>query len=76
MLKIKADRMGELEKFGFIKFKENYWTFGNTDECDIGILADRTISIGTADYQARAITKGLKPLYDLIKADMVEEVTE
>jgi len=75
MLKIKSDKMGELEKFGFS-------TYVFSDYYDRGIDNKIMISVGKITgiiYRTNVMTcskplKSKKHIQDLIKADLIEEV--
>ena len=75
MLRIKDDRMNELEKFGFEKGEYNSQSLSISnllvDVCgngDILLYADNISDIEVTEFMAK--------FYELVKANMVEEVTE
>lgn len=74
MLKIKAERMGELEKMGFKKNKNGgysyylIWNYGQYVVIDV--LPNRELAL-CVNYEDCYIDN-LQIFYDLIKADMVE----
>lgn len=70
MLKIKANKMKDLQKFGFVEnfYPKNTYYFITNDILHCSIYENRTFNVITK--------KGLEILYDLIKADMVEKVVE
>lgn len=83
MLKIKADKMGELEKFGFKKtprkryvyevdegFGSSGWLTVDVDISDEYKTSNELCLFGDILGDVGAVL--LKKLYDLIKADMVE----
>lgn len=89
MLKIKADKMKDLEKFGFYKELEDddfyVWHFLGDSYPDCEPIYECRVVIKNGekyDLEDRAIyigdyTYGIPSvLYDLIKADMVEKVVE
>ena len=77
MLKIKADRMGELEKFGFKEYdlKNNRYIHEEEFLSTLTIV-DNVIEIKAGDDWGAGCVDNihLDILYQLIKADMVEEV--
>lgn len=85
MLKIKADKMNDLEKFGFIE-NDNYPnyvkdlvynpSYSDTLTVDKNTrIIERTIcTISTGAKTCKRVAKSV--IEDLIKADMVEKVVE
>lgn len=81
MLKIKADKMKDLEKFRFKKCNSTggliyFYTiaknYGNYVEVIVNVDRSITLDVNYEDY----FTEEIDILYDLIKADMVEKVVE
>ena len=70
MLKIKADRMKDLKKLGFVVnfYPKNTYYFMTNNILHCSIYENRTFNIITK--------KGLEIFYYLVKADMVEKVVE
>lgn len=77
MLKIKADKMGNLDGMGFIKSKDfcYYKKIGNNKSIQVDI-DDRTISlnVGCKDVYSVVLINCLDGFYELFKNDMVEVV--
>lgn len=87
MLKIKDDvDLKELEKFGFTRYyDEDLQIFTEyekeIDDIEVTIDINRIIYIWGEDDKCigngqLCIDEGLTPIYDLIKADLVEKVKE
>ena len=76
MLKIKADKMGNLEEMGYIKIKNlcYYKKIGNNKSIQVDI-EDRTISldIGCKDVYSVVLINCLDDFYELFENDMVEK---
>lgn len=81
MLKIKEDKMKDLEKFGFIRltklFGDRYQKsvqggYINIEEFDREI----EVYIDVADFILGSPVDCCDTIYDLIKADMVEKVVD
>lgn len=83
MLKIKAEKIGELEKFGFKKIPRKRYVYevddgiGNTGWLTVGVdisgeYKTRNELCLFGDFSGDVGAVLLKKLYDLIKADMVE----
>lgn len=70
MLKIKADKMKDLERMGFVEnfYPKNTYYFMTNNILHFSIYENRTFNIRTK--------KGLEIFYYLVKADMVEKVVE
>jgi hypothetical protein len=76
MLKIKDNvDLKELEKFGMIQNKFNeYYDF--PDKCGILDFYINESRYLLDDYGDKVVSKDLDTLYDLIKADLVEKVSD
>lgn len=81
MLKIKADKMKDLEKFGFKKCNSTggfiYFyiiskNYGEYVELVVNVDRSITLDVNYEDY----FTDDMDIFYDIIKADMVEKVVE
>ena len=79
MLRIKEGRMNELEGFGF-KREDSAYRYKNTllipDWENKELPNDRKIGIQFQKYGVKDIEEMLGKVYELSKADMIEEVTE
>lgn len=79
MLKIKEDKMQELEKFGFKKnnFDEYIYTEDNSIE-ELRVLSDGCLyfELYRVPVYGAIVEDLLFKLFDLIKNDMVEKVDE
>lgn len=79
MLKIKAEKMGNLEEMGYTKIKNlcYYKKIGNNKSIQVDI-EDRTISldIGCKDVYSVVLINCLDDFYELFENDMVEKVVE
>lgn len=78
MLKIKAEKMGNLEEMGYTKIKNlcYYKKIGNNKSIQVDI-DDRTISldVGCKDVYS-VVLNCLDDFYELFKNDMVEVVED
>lgn len=74
MLKIKEDKMKDLEKFGFVERELRGWCY--TKDCDISTTCFIDKNNREIWFGCNGIINKLNILYDLIKADMVEKVVE
>ena len=75
MLKIKAEKMKDLEKFGFVDYEYRYGR--DIDNQWIIIVTKRTRRIANWNYVYGNYKKDIKSyIQDLIKADMVEVVED
>lgn len=77
-MKIKADKICELEKFGFKRIGNNHHYVKNCwlSSCDLGVRCDdRVIFIRNYNYASEENFhyEVLEEFYQLVKADMVEE---
>lgn len=79
MLKIKEDKMGNLDRMGYTKIKDfcYYKKIGNNKSIQVDIN-DRTISldIGCKDVYSVVLINCLDDFYELFKNDMVEKVVD
>ena len=79
MLKIKEDKMKDLDGMGYTKIKDfcYYKKIGNNKSIQVDIN-DRTISldIGCKDVYSVVLINCLDDFYELFKNDMVEKVVE
>ena len=79
MLRIKDDRMKDLEKFGF-KREDSAYRYQNTllipDWESEALPCDRKVTLQLQAYKVNYIEEMFMIIYKLIKADMVEEVEE
>ena len=79
MLKIKAEKMGNLDGMGYTKIKDfcYYKKIGNNKSIQVDIN-DRTISldIGCKDVYSVVLINCLDDFYELFKNNMVEKVVE
>lgn len=79
MLKIKAEKMKDLDGMGYTKIRNlcYYKKIGNNKSIQVDI-EDRTISlyIGSKDVYLIVLENGLEGLYELFKLDMVEVVED
>lgn len=79
MLKIKDEKMKDLEKMGYTKIKDfcYYKKIGNNKSIQVDI-DDRTISldVGCKDVYSVVLINCLDDFYELFKNDMVEKVVE
>lgn len=78
MLKIKAERMNELEKFGFVKFpRKHNLVFRHYSKYVLVTVNTKTriLNINTPMGTAAFPDAHKEKYQDLINADMVEEVT-
>ena len=79
MLKIKADKMGNLDGMGYTKIKDFYYykKIGNNKSIQVDI-DDRTISlnVGCKDVYSVVLINCLDGFYELFKNDMVEVVED
>ena len=70
MLKIKADKMNDLEKFGFEKDGKSQYIFRHENYLSVlRVYGTGRISFSTKNYTDIVLNK----LFELFKADMVEE---
>lgn len=78
MLKIKEDKMKDLEKLGFNKNEDGLWLEKQLDNVFkiTVVLNTRCITIDCISNDDIEWTDELDILYNLIKADMVEKVVE
>ena len=77
MLKIKADKMKDIEKFGFEKVDNYYSSKKYSYVCRFGYSINKIIIDKNGILHFNAPTKPVYDfLFDLIKADMVEKVVE
>ena len=74
MLKIKANKMNDLKKFGFVERELSGWCYTK----DYGISTTCFIDKYSREiwFSCNGVISRLDILYDLIKADMVEKVVE
>lgn len=79
MLKIKADKMKDLERLGYTKIRNlcYYKKIGNNKSIQVDI-EDRTISlnVGCKDVYSVVLINCLDDFYELFKNDMVEVVED
>ena len=77
MLKIKDDKMKDLEKFGFEKVDNYHFNKKYSHVCRFGYSINKIIIERNGILHFNVPTKIVYDfLYDLIKADMVEKVVE
>lgn len=74
MLRIKADKINELEKFGFIKKDNDY--FFNWCGSHLEISKDRTLDFYGSDWgtEPEDNYEFFNIIYKLIKTDIIEEI--
>ena len=74
MLKVKEDRMKDLEKLGLVERELSGWCY--TKDCDISTTCFIDKNNREIWFGCNGIINKLNILYDLIKAGMVEKVVE